>query len=102
MQLSLEEISQALVTLLQEPRLLKELKSISTNFTSNRKDIEAYTLSAEMVAAYTSFYMPTNIPKLGFVLNQLPKQIRDEILETYCIVLFHFEYSYGKLSGDIR
>jgi ribosomal protein RSM22 (predicted rRNA methylase) len=63
-----------------EARLISCLKEISQNFTSNRKNIADYRLDPEMVEAYSTFYLPTNIPKFAFVLNRLALDMRSRVL----------------------
>ena len=79
--LNYEHIYQNLLTPLSETKLISELKEISKNFTINRDKIGEYVVSKEMVSAYTSFYLPTNIPKFYFLMNQLPEKIRQRIGE---------------------
>lgn len=76
-----EHILQNLLTPLSETQLVSELKKISTNFTSKRDKIGEYVVSKEMVSAYTCFYLPTNIPKFDFLMEQLPEGIRKRIGE---------------------
>lgn len=76
-----ELIYQNLLTPLTEAKLISELKEISKNFTSKRDKIGEYVVSKEMVSAYTCFYLPTNIPKFDFLMNQLPEKIRQRIEE---------------------
>ena len=64
---------------LSESEFKKLLLKISSNFTSHREKIEKYVLSPEMVSAYALFYVPTNYPKLFFLMNQLPIEIREVI-----------------------
>lgn len=78
---SFDKISEKLLTPLSETQLINELKKISTNFTSKRDKIGQYVLSKEMVSAYACFYLPTNIPKFDFLMNQLPQEVRERIAE---------------------
>ncbi len=64
---------------LTESDFKKLLLKISSNFTSNREKIEKYVLSPQMVSAYALFYIPTNYPKLFFLMNQLPIEVREVI-----------------------
>lgn len=72
-------IENALVENLGEPKLIKILNLISKGFTSEREKISNYVNDREYVSAYTSFYLPTNIPKLKFLLDQLPESLISEI-----------------------
>jgi len=78
-ELNYDHILQNLLTPLTETQLISELKKISTNFTSKRDKIGEYVVSKEMVSAYTCFYLPTNIPKFDFLMNQLPLEVRKRI-----------------------
>ena len=64
---------------LSESDFKKLLVQISSNFTSRREKIEKYVLSPQMVSAYALFYIPTNYPKLFFLMNQLPIEAREAI-----------------------
>ncbi|MBG08766.1 MAG: hypothetical protein CME68_08410 [Halobacteriovoraceae bacterium] len=64
---------------LSESEFKKLLLTISSNFTSHREKIEKYVLSSQMVSAYALFYIPTNYPKLFFLMNQLPIEVRETI-----------------------
>ena len=64
---------------LSESEFKKLLLKISSNFTSNREKINKYVLSPQMVSAYALFYIPTNYPKLFFLMNQLPIEVREVI-----------------------
>ena len=64
---------------LSDSEFKKLLPKISANFTSHRERIEKYVLSSQMVSAYALFYVPTNYPKLFFLMNQLPAEVRESI-----------------------
>jgi hypothetical protein len=70
---------------LSGPDTIKLLESIHKNFTTNRKGIDGYVESIDMVSAYTMFYLPTNIPKLSFVLNSINRNHLQEIKKTTII-----------------
>jgi ribosomal protein RSM22 (predicted rRNA methylase) len=65
-------LENTLVENISESKLIKILNLISKGFTSDRDKISTYVNDREYVSAYTSFYLPTNIPKLSFLLDQLP------------------------------
>ena len=56
-----------------EVELLRSIEEISEKFTTNRDKISDYLKEPRLVAAYSVFYLLTNIPKLGEVLKWLPK-----------------------------
>ena len=70
---------------LSEREIINLLESIHKNFTTNRKGIDGYAESIDMVSAYTMFYLPTNIPKLSFVLNSIENNVIQEIKKTTII-----------------
>ncbi len=73
--LSLSEISPFLLSSLKEHELIALLKDISSGFTSERERIGEYVSERERVSAYCSYYLPTNIPKLSFLLRQLKPEV---------------------------
>jgi hypothetical protein len=64
---------------LDDSDLVRRVKLLSENFTTRREKIGEYTLDKKQVSAYTAFYLPTNIPKINFLLNQLPSEVRENI-----------------------
>lgn len=76
---TLEDISPHLLSSLEDHELVSLLKHISSGFTSERSRIEEYVNERDQVSAYCSYYLPTNIPKLGFVLDQLPKIVKERM-----------------------
>lgn len=77
--LSLEEIRPfLLVPNLTEGQYIKAIAQMSEGFTTKRDKIGDYTLSAEQISAYSMLYLPTNMPKLDFLLNQLPQELIDQ------------------------
>jgi ribosomal protein RSM22 (predicted rRNA methylase) len=70
---------------LTESDIVRLLDTISKNFTINRDAIGLYSDSVDMASAYTAFYLPTNFPKLSFVLNQLDKSVLKQIKGTTII-----------------
>ncbi|MCM2349171.1 MAG: small ribosomal subunit Rsm22 family protein [Bacteriovoracaceae bacterium] len=55
-----------------EADLLKAIEEISLKFTKERDKIGDYLKDPRLVAAYTAFYLLTNIPKLEEVLKWMP------------------------------
>ncbi len=70
---------------LSEVEIVRLLKSIHKNFTTNREDIGDYAKTEDLVSAYTMFYLPTNILKLPFVLNQLNQKTIEALKKTSII-----------------
>jgi len=70
---------------LSEVEIVRLLKSIHMNFTTNREDIGDYAKTEDLVSAYTMFYLPTNILKLPFVLNQLNQKTIEALKKTSII-----------------
>lgn len=64
---------------ISETKITKILSKVSKGFTSDRSKISEYVSDREQVSAYTLFYLPTNIPKLNFVLEQLPDSLVKDI-----------------------
>lgn len=75
------EIKKRLLHELSDHQLVSHLKKISKNFTSNRDKIEDYLLGEENVSAYAATYLPSNMKKFDFILDQLPSKIIDSFNE---------------------
>lgn len=76
--LTYENIKNHLISNLTEAQIVKNLKIISNTFTRDRDKIQNLYESAQMVASYTCFYLPTNSWKLKFLLERLSlDQIED-------------------------
>ena len=56
-----------------EHDLVRAIDEISEKFTTNRERIGDYLKDPRLVAAYTAFYLLTNIPKLEAVLKWMPE-----------------------------
>lgn len=56
-----------------EDELVKAIDEISVKFTTHREKISDYLNDPRLVAAYTCFYLLTNIPKLSEVLKWMPE-----------------------------
>ena len=66
-----------LVQFPSDEALLKQVRKLNANFTSNRERIGEYLEDDVMVAAYAGFYLPTNFPKLAFIFNWLQEHTED-------------------------
>lgn len=78
--LSLEEIQPFLLNAhLSERETVKLIKDMSHKFTQRRDLISEYVLDENYVSAYSSFYLPTNIPKLHFLLSKLNNEMIQDI-----------------------
>jgi len=60
-----------------EHELTKSISEISHNFTQAREDIDVYVKDERLVAAYTCFYLLTNIPKLTKVFEKIDMNLID-------------------------
>jgi ribosomal protein RSM22 (predicted rRNA methylase) len=60
---------------LTETTHLKNIQEMSERFTSNRSQIKEYVLDEDKVASYAYLYLPTNIPKMYFLLDQLEEDV---------------------------
>lgn len=71
-----------------ERELVESIKQLSLSFTSERESINQYGLNQKLVSAYTRFFLPSNIPKLEFLLAQVPELrqllLRGNILDIGC------------------
>ena len=80
--LSLDEIVPALLAQdMSESELVELIQEISQKFTIQRNQIEDYVNEERRVSAYASFYMPTNMPKLFFLLNKLSSEIKSDLFK---------------------
>lgn len=80
MQLTLNQILPHLIySFKSEDELVKAIREISEKFTVNRERISDYLKDPRLVAAYTAFYLLTNIPKLEEVLKWMPENWVREI-----------------------
>ncbi len=80
MELSYHQLQQLLLYPIGERELIRAIKLLQRNFTSNRRRIDQYLESSELVSAYTLFYLPTNLSKFTFVLSQLEDREKEEFL----------------------
>ncbi|MFZ8932977.1 MAG: small ribosomal subunit Rsm22 family protein [Bacteriovoracaceae bacterium] len=70
---------------LDDVELVRRVKILSENFTVKREKIGEYVLDEKQVSAYAGFYLPTNLPKLKFLLDQLPLKVREQISNCHII-----------------
>lgn len=86
MKFHLKQIQDSLLSSqLTEPQIISILELISKGFTSNRSDIKKYVNDEDFVSAYTYFYLPTNIPKLEFLLNELSEDLINKIQKSHIV-----------------
>jgi ribosomal protein RSM22 (predicted rRNA methylase) len=75
-QLSFEELKKhLLISNITEPEIVKLINEMSLKFTKAREHITDYVFEHRHVSAYAAFYLPTNMPKLHFLLSKLPAEI---------------------------
>ena len=70
-------------TKLTESELVKNLNELSMQFTVKRGELDRYTKDKKLVAAYSAFYLPTNMPKFTFLMDQLDPQTREQISQSH-------------------
>jgi len=61
------------------------IHEISSGFTGEREKIGDYVKQEKMVSAYTLFYLPTNVPKLKFLLDHIPLDLHDKLKQTQMV-----------------
>jgi ribosomal protein RSM22 (predicted rRNA methylase) len=77
--LSFEELRpHLLIPNITEPEVVKYIKEMSMKFTQKRDQITDYVLDHRQVSSYASFYLPTNMPKLHFLLSKLPQDVLED------------------------
>lgn len=76
--IGLDEIRPHLLVSPKESELIKLLKELSRAFVDRNKLLKTYGVREDYVSAYSQVFLPTNAPKLEFLLGQLPKSITDE------------------------
>lgn len=78
MNLSLNQIIPLLIHEFEsEGDLLKSIRQVQENFTSNRSNLEEYWDSKKLIAAYSSYYFPTNVSKANFIINIVKNEKRE-------------------------
>lgn len=60
---------------LKDTEIVRLITEMSQKFTVKRHQIDDYVQDDDHVSAYASLYLPTNIPKLHFLLETLPEEI---------------------------
>jgi len=70
---------------LPENELIKKLNELSHQFTIQRSQMDLYTKDEKSVAAYCAFYLPTNMPKFNFLMEQLDLDQRMEMSKCHFI-----------------
>lgn len=77
--LSLQELKpHLLISTITESETVKLINEMSVKFTKKREQITDYVFEHRHVSAYASFYLPTNIPKLHFLLSKLPPAVLED------------------------
>lgn len=76
--LSVEQIKPHLLVNISEPEMVKLVIEMSAKFTKKREQISDYVMEHKHVSAYAAFYLPTNIPKLHFLLSKLSDNVLDD------------------------
>ena len=64
---------------LSEADCIKAIRSLSAGFTVSRDKMGKYGDDADLVSAYTLLYLPTNWPKLTYILSQLKPEVRADL-----------------------
>lgn len=78
--LSLEEIKPLLLNnKLSDPDIVRLIKEITLKFTKKRDQIGDYVMDRDLVSAYTALYLPTNLPKLHFLLSKLSDDVLNDL-----------------------
>lgn len=57
-----------------EAELVRAVSELSQKFIAEREKISDYLKDPRLISAYTAFYLTTNYPKLGEVINWLPDE----------------------------
>lgn len=70
---------------LSEADCLKAISALSAGFTVSRDKMGKYGDENDLVSAYTLLYLPTNMPKLDFVLSQLDPKVRSDLEDAHFI-----------------
>lgn len=87
-----------------EADLLKAIEELSLKFTQERERIGDYLKDPRLVAAYTAFYLTTNIPKWEGVMNWMPTEWRELVKKCDLVDLGAgpgtFSLAYKKWGGE--
>lgn len=76
--ISLEEIHPHLLSRPKETDVIKLLHELSIAFVDRNELLKSYGSKADYVSAYSQVFLPTNAPKLEFLVEQLPSEIRND------------------------
>jgi ribosomal protein RSM22 (predicted rRNA methylase) len=76
------KLNSCLLEDLSESEIVKCLKELSDGFTKSRHKIDELYRSRKHISSYASFYLPTNMYKMNFLLSQLDEEIIDGIKST--------------------
>lgn len=80
MNLTLEQLQPAFLNpKISEGKLVHNIGLISKLYTSNREELKGWTWTDDLVSAYSAFYLPTNIPKFSFAIEQFSDEIKNAI-----------------------
>lgn len=77
--LPLSKIQPCLLEDLSETEIVKCLKDLSDGFTKSRHKIDDLYASRKHISSYASFYLPTNMYKMEFLLSQLPEKVLEQL-----------------------
>lgn len=83
--INFKEYQKHLLVHLKEHELEKLVLKIKESLTTNRAEIENYTLNEKEVAAYTAFYGYSNLHKLVEVFKWLPTEVIENLSKTNLI-----------------
>ncbi len=72
--LSIRELISLTLEELKEEEIVSCIELMTDRFTVNRQKIDEYVLSPKQVSSYMLFYMPTNLPKLEFLYDEIYRQ----------------------------
>lgn len=81
--LSLSDLQELSLVPLKEGELVRLIQEESRAFTVDRKNIHQYVEDEKKVSAYALFYLPTNMPKLYFLLEQVEKLHGDQVFKSF-------------------
>lgn len=86
--LSLSDLQDLTLVPLKEGELVNLIQEESRAFTIDRKNIHQYVENEKKVSAYALFYLPTNMPKLYFLLDEVVKLHGEKILSNFSKRIF--------------
>jgi len=77
--LALNFLQKNLLSPLKESDLIRSLNKLNEIFTVKRDRLSEYPYDRELVSAYTSLYLPTNVRKFSFVMEQLNSEVKEDL-----------------------